>query len=144
MTDIENDETRDAKEQLSKAELRQAPKKKFAVSGEDIAGDAKDANKSRKEKAKAQRAEDDNRLRKLMTGWAILFVGLQIVISDTLVIIYVITELRNGKDIAPQIIMAWLGTSLVEIIGILWVIARNLFPFHDKYRNKKAERRKER
>lgn len=84
MTDIENDETRDAKEQLSKAELRQAPKKKFAVSGEDIADDAKDANKSRKEKAKAQRAEDDNRLRKLMTGWAILFVGLQIVMGQTI------------------------------------------------------------
>lgn len=139
---IENDETLEAKEQLSKAEKRQASDEKFDVSETDIAKDIKDANRSRKAMAKAERAEDDNKLRKMMVYWAIGFVGTQILISDGLVVYYIAAELWRDHSIAPQIIMTWLGTSLAEIIGILWVIARNLFPFHDKYRNSKAERRK--
>lgn len=142
MTSSES-ETIEAKEQLVKAERRQAPEQKFILLHENTADDAKGANKSRK-KVKTQRAEDNNRLRKLMVHWALLFVGWQIVICDLVMAGYVITELCKNHPIAPQVIMAWLSTSLVEVIGILWVIARNLFPFHDKYRNKKAERRKER
>lgn len=37
-------------------------------------------------------------------------------------------------------IVSWMATSLGEVVGILWVIARNLFPFHDKHRDREAEK----
>lgn len=99
MTSSEN-ETIEAKEQLVKAERRQAPEKKFILLYENTADDVKGANKSRK-KVKTQRAEDNNRLRKLMVHWALRFVGWQIVICDLVIAGYVITELCKNHPIAP-------------------------------------------
>ncbi|RYN12662.1 hypothetical protein PG2006B_1128 [Bifidobacterium animalis subsp. animalis] len=141
MTDREEQESAEAKALLGEAKRREIQDEKYPVKV-DPDRTAKDANKKRRRDAKAERAEDDNKLRKLMVYWALRFVGLQIVVCDLVMAGYVITELCKNHPIAPQVIMTWLSTSLVEVVGILWVIARNLFPFHDKYRDKKAEQRK--
>lgn len=39
-------------------------------------------------------------------------------------------QIRAHMDSAVMI--AWLSASVVEVVGILWVIARNLFPYRDK------------
>ena len=142
MTDRETKESAEAKTLLDQAERREVNDKKYRL--EPHADNTVEEANERPEAAKADRAEDDNKLRKLMVYWAVGFVAWQIVVCDLVMAGYVITELCKNHPIAPQVIMAWLSASLVEVIGILWVIARNLFPFHDKYRNKKAERRKER
>ncbi|KFI65717.1 hypothetical protein [Bifidobacterium cuniculi] len=127
--------------QFDKAQKRQAPDAKYALADEEsVRESTDDINKQRRDTAKAQRAEDDNRLRKLMVHWAMRFVGAQLAVCDLVMIGYLIAEICQHHAIYPQVIVAWLGASLVEVIGILWVIARNLFPFHDKNRDKKAER----
>lgn len=51
--------------------------------------------------------------------------------------------LYQRMPIPTQVIVAWLSATLVEIIGILWVVTRSLFPFHDGLRDKAAEKTEE-
>lgn len=45
------------------------------------------------------------------------------------------------KQYVPtEVLITWLSSTIVEIIGILWVIARSLFPFHDRHRDAKGEK----
>lgn len=110
---------------------------------------AKDANnerrnnaKSRLRDAKAQREEDENKLRSRLCNWTIGIIVSQLVICDAFVIFYAcFTIFYLRQSISDILISTWIGSNFVEIIGILWVIARSLFPFHDSKRDKKAEKR---
>lgn len=106
-------------------------------------GDVRNSNESRKRaltKRDLIRLDDENKIRRRLGLWALIFVGCQLAACDALVAAYVIVELVRDDMIAPTILTAWMGASLVEIIGILWVIARSLFPFRDKYHNKSEEK----
>lgn len=110
---------------------------------------AKDANnermnnaKSRLRDAKAQREEDENNLRRLLCDFTIGIIMVQLVVCDLFVIGYAaFTIFCLRQSISDILISTWIGSNFVEIIGILWVIARSLFPFHDSKRDKKAEKR---
>lgn len=134
----EEKESAEAKALWVEANRREICNKKYSIKPHP--GRTARAANRRRQDAKAERAEDDNRLRKLMVRWSLFFVGMQIAVCDLVMAGYVVTELCKSHPIAPQVIIAWLSASLAEVIGILWVIARNLFPFHDKHRNSKAER----
>lgn len=99
--------------------------------GESLAG-----IRLRIEKSKADRREQSNKLRAGIGVTATVFVGIQLVTCDVLVYSYVF---QAGKNVDSSVMIAWMSASLVEVIGILWVIARSLFPFHDRHRDKNAE-----
>lgn len=53
----------------------------------------------------------------------------QVFIADAVFIVY---GFANGWDIPTGAIQAWLGTALVQVIGVVVVITRYLFPNRDK------------
>lgn len=97
--------------------------------------------KARKLEADAKRAEDENDLRKMLGKWALRFVGFQIFVCDLIVGVYVGSSVWRGSSVPVEVLVGWMTSSLVEIIGILWVIARSLFPFRDEYRDQSSEER---
>lgn len=83
------------------------------------------AAKIRLQTIKATNREQDIGLRKNLARWSIGFVGLQLLASNIFFLIYLCA---NKTDMDPQVMIAWLGASVIEVIGILLVIARSLFP----------------
>ena len=47
---------------------------------------------------------------------------------------------RNARRWLSSILRGILAVTAIVFVGILWVIARNLFPFHDKHRDREAEK----
>ena len=92
----------------------------------------KDRAEARKAEADAERAEGENELRNMLGKWALRFVGFQILVCDVVVGAYVGSSICRGEAVPSEVIIGWMTSSLVEIIGILWVIARSLFPFKDR------------
>ena len=90
-----------------------------------------------KEQNKVTRRAQENQLRILLGVSCLMFVGLQLAACDVLVFWYVLANLTADLT---RILVAWMSSSLVEVIGILWVIARSLFPLRDKRRTRKAEK----
>lgn len=66
-----------------------------------------------------------------------LIVGLQLWQCDDLIRTYVSSQ----KMVPSEILISWMSATVVEVIGLMWVIARSLFPFRDKQRDKEAEKR---
>lgn len=94
-------------------------------------------------RAEVARKRQSNLLRVILAIFALLFVGAQLIASDWLVFQYMNAQLAVGRTLPTEFLIAWLAASLVEVIGILWVIARSLFPFRDKHRDQKAENKKQ-
>ena len=44
------------------------------------------------------------------------------------------------REIPTEVIISFIGATTAEIIGILWVIARSLFPFQDENRSADLEK----
>lgn len=91
--------------------------------------------------AKAQKKEDENNLRKTLAEKALLYIKWQLIATNVGFILCLILFPFVHYAITSEVFMAWFTATIVEIIGILWVIARSLFPFHDRKRDKKAEKR---
>ena len=104
------------------------------------------ANKKRKEladlnkaEAKIERVRQENSLRKTLGVCALWFVGIQLAVCDIVMGIYIIRTMLVNGSVPSEILIGWMTACLVEIIGVLWVIARSLFPFKDRHRDKDAE-----
>lgn len=104
------------------------------------ASDRREANaRNRKLEAEADKLVGENNIRKTVATWSLRFVGFQIFVCDALIAAYIVVNLVRKITVPSEVIFGVLGTSLVEIIGILWVITRSLFPFHDSHRDKSKE-----
>lgn len=64
-------------------------------------------------------------LRKRIANASIVFVGLQILASNAFFGYYLF---NNVEHIDASIMIAWLTTSVVEIVAILGIVANSLFP----------------
>lgn len=94
----------------------------------------------RKLDAKNQRREQENQLRATIAQRVIDFVAGQLILTNMLAWLYVLVMLARHDPIPSEVIIAWLSSTIVEIIGLLWVMARSLFPFRDRRRDKDAEK----
>lgn len=104
------------------------------------ASDRREANaRNRKLEAEADKLVGENNIRKTVATWSLRFVGFQIFVCDALIAAYIVVNLVRKITVPSEVIFGVLGTSLVEIIGILWVITRSLFPFHDSHRDRSKE-----
>lgn len=74
-----------------------------------------------------------------MVQSALKFVWRQLLASDVIVGAYVLAMLAMQREVPEGIIVGWMTATVVETIGILWVIARSLFPFRDERRDRDAE-----
>ena len=55
---------------------------------------------------------------------------------------YDMDEARFDHAVPSNVMVAWMASTFVEVIGILWVITRSLFPFNDAYRDRDGEKSK--
>ncbi len=74
--------------------------------------------------------KQDIELKKTYAKWLLILVAAQLVVADGVFIAYawagVAWELETG------VIQAWLGATMIELIGVALVITRYLFPRRDR------------
>ncbi len=86
------------------------------------------------------RLDGENKLRSRLGFTAEALVLGQLTVCDIGIIFYFIYCAYKGWSISGEVIIGWMTASLVEVIGVLWVIARSLFPFRDTHRDKNSEK----
>lgn len=60
-------------------------------------------------------------------GWGLLLIlALQIAFVDW--VFWRIADLGKNWDVEPAVMHSWLGATVVEVIGVTYVIVRHLFP----------------
>lgn len=162
MTRSEGEEAREAVETYTQAVKRTSTRQNgyhtipstggqpIGDSGDEGTSIAKEANDRRREEAKIEkleaknrRREQENELRVTIANQIIGFVAAQLVLTNMLAWLYALVMLARDETIPSEVIVAWLSSTIVEIIGLLWVVARSLFPFRDKRRNADAEKKTE-
>lgn len=77
---------------------------------------------------RANQAEDDRNLRKMVCEWAIKVVSRQLVVCNAGVIAYGAFVVFRGGELPAEVVLGWVAACLVEVIGILVVIVKSLFP----------------
>lgn len=87
-----------------------------------------------------KKLDGENKLRNRLGTAAIVFVSVQLAVCNIGVIMYFIYCICKGWGIPNEVIIGWMAAGLVEVIGVLWVIARSLFPFRDSHRDKSSEK----
>ena len=85
-----------------------------------------------REKVLTQRLEQENKIRRILAYWSLILVTIQVIATNACMVFYFFYESLHSRLINPTIATAWLSTDFVEIVGILWVITRSLFPFNDR------------
>ena len=74
---------------------------------------------------KLRSREQDVRLKRTMSWVVIIAVGLQLIVADWFLIH---TVALSGRTPPESVLVAWLSASVVEVLGIVAIVARNLFP----------------
>jgi len=72
------------------------------------------------------RARDlDVRLKRLLAWFAVIAVGAQLLVAN---FIFARWSVVGAPPPSDTVLIAWLSSTVVEIIGIIAIVARNLFP----------------
>jgi hypothetical protein len=77
------------------------------------------------ERARKRNAKTDSRLREFLGFGALLFAGAQFVVADVAFYKY---GIHYHWKIPPEAIIGWLGATVIQVVGIVLVIAKYLFP----------------
>ncbi|GAA5037689.1 hypothetical protein ACFQRL_14185 [Microbacterium fluvii] len=67
-----------------------------------------------------------SRLRKQLATFAILAVSAQLLVANLFFAFYLWQTKDDGFE--PSVMIAWLSATVVEVVGIVVIVARNLFP----------------
>lgn len=95
----------------------------------------------RNETAKVEKKEQALELRRLVARQALSFIKWQLVVTNVFFGGYLMGMfLVIHAPIPSEVMVGWFSSTIVEVIGILWVIARSLFPFRDRHRNRESEK----
>lgn len=110
--------------------LRGADPSELGASSDELSSEeALTAIELRRQEMKLDHRRQVLKLRKRLARYAIRIVIAQLVMANLFFLIYLVANLVDPN---PAIMVAWLSATVVEVIGILWVIARSLFPYRDK------------
>lgn len=88
---------------------------------------------------KLRAREQDVGLKRLLAWVAISAVILQLLVADAFLAYYVLWDTTNPSD---TVLIAWLSASVVEVIGIVAIVARNLFPNRTKSSAPRSRRKR--
>lgn len=73
--------------------------------------------------------DQQNRLRQHLFVAAVVFVSVQLGVADALFVWYLAWDMMAAHQTpSGPVMIAWLSATVVEVIGILAIIARYLFP----------------
>lgn len=100
-------------------------------SAEDLLRDAKTVEekkpyRDRKNDQRLQQRSDEHDLRKTVAGWVYIATAVQVLIAD--VLFYLYASLGRDWNVPTAAISTWLGATVVQVIAVLLVITRYLFP----------------
>lgn len=84
-----------------------------------------DAPSTRRKQARADEARQSVGLQKALAIFAMVAMGVQILLADAGFALY---GIFNGWHIPPAAIIAWLSATVIEVIGLVLVITQRLFP----------------
>jgi hypothetical protein len=75
-------------------------------------------------------AEQEHRLRQKYADWIIWILGAQLLIAD--VVFLVFAWAGRGWDLSPGVVEVWLAATVVQVVGIVLIVTRHLFPSRDE------------
>jgi glutathione S-transferase len=74
-------------------------------------------------------AEQEHRLRQSYADWLLRLLGAQFLIADVVFVAFAWAGRR--WDLPPGVIEVWLAATVVQILGVVAVVTRHLFPGRD-------------
>jgi hypothetical protein len=78
------------------------------------------------EKVRRRNVKTDSNLRVGLGYGAVIAAGLQFVVAN--VAFYLYADHLHWSGIPPEVMIGWLGATVAQIVGIVLVIAKYLFP----------------
>lgn len=85
----------------------------------------------------SEQKQQEVQLQRKLGSWALATVSAQLVITNVVMVAYFVLQFVYGHPIPSQVLIAWMATCFAEVLGILWVIARSLYPRRDNASNDK-------
>mgnify|MGYP001547226541 CR=1 FL=1 len=74
-------------------------------------------------------AEQEHGLRQKYADWIIWLLGAQFAIADAVFVAF--AWAGRSWDLPPGVIEVWLGATVVQVVGVVAVVTRHLFPNRD-------------
>lgn len=81
--------------------------------------------------AKAAKAKSDNSKRDSMYKWSLQLVSSMLVVTIIFMVWYMFYAMHVKNELPELVLVTWMGTTVVEAIGIVLIIAKYLFPSAD-------------
>ena len=75
-------------------------------------------------------AEQEHGLRQSYAEWIIRVLGAQLLIADAVFIVFAWAGRR--WDLSPGVIEIWLAATVIQIVGVVAIVTRHLFPNRDR------------
>jgi glutathione S-transferase len=74
-------------------------------------------------------AEQEHGLRQKYGDWIIWLLGAQFVIADAVFVAF--AWIGKGWDLPPAVVEVWLAATVVQVVGVVAIVTRHLFPNRD-------------
>lgn len=86
-----------------------------------------------------EQKQQEVQLQRKLGSWALITVTTQLVITNVIMVAYFVLQFIYAQTVPSQVLIAWMTTCFAEVLGILWVIARSLYPRRDNAANDKLQ-----
>lgn len=74
-------------------------------------------------------ADQEHGLRQKYADWIIWLLGTQFVIADAVFIVF--AWAGRSWDLTPGVIEVWVAATVVQVVGVVAIVTRHLFPNRD-------------
>jgi len=74
-------------------------------------------------------AVQEHGLRQKYADWIILLLGAQFLVADAVFVAF--AWAGRGWDLPPGVVEVWLAATVVQVVGVVAVVTRHLFPNRD-------------
>jgi hypothetical protein len=74
-------------------------------------------------------AEQEHGLRQRYAGWILWLLGAQFVVADAVFVAF--AWAGRSWDLPPGVIEVWLAATVVQVVGVVALVTRHLFPNRD-------------
>jgi hypothetical protein len=75
-------------------------------------------------------AEQEHGLRQMYADWILWLLGAQFVIADGVFVAF--AWIGKGWDLSPGVVEVWLAATVVQVVGVVAIVTRHLFPNRDR------------
>lgn len=69
-------------------------------------------------------------LKKTYAKWMLIGMGAQLLVANVIFVAY--AWVGVGWEVRPSVMHSWLGATVIQLVGVVYVITRYLFPNRDE------------